>query len=177
MNTRKRFFIITVFAFCMAVFGFTKGMAAENLKVGIFDMQKVMRESKSIEGQRQRLATQLDAKRKPLLEKEAYARGLEEKLKNDKNLSPVERKSTEEKLANEARDMRRIKEDLDAEFQKIDREATQQTMREIAEVVKKLAAKDDYTLILEKSAGGVVFSKDTIDITQRVLSDYDGGKK
>ncbi len=162
----------------MTAFGFTGGMAAEILKVGVFDMQKVMRESKSIEGQRQRLATQLDAKRKPLLEKEAYARGLEEKLKNDRNLSPVERKSTEEKLSNEARDMRRIKEDLDAEFQKIDREVTQQTMREIAEVVKKLADKDGWTLILEKSAGGVVFSKDVIDITQKVLSEYDEkGKK
>jgi len=103
---------------------------------------------------------------------------LEEKLKNDRNLSPVERKSTEEKLSNEARDMRRIKEDLDAEFQKIDREVTQQTMREIAEVVKKLADKDGWTLILEKSAGGVVFSKDVIDITQKVLSEYDEkGKK
>ncbi len=174
---KKRLMVILAFAFCMTVFGAAGLMAAEILKVGIFDMQKVMRESKSIEGQRQRLATQLDAKRKPLLEKEAYAKGLEEKLKNDRNLSPVERKSTEEKLSNEARDMRRIKEDLDAEFQKIDREATQQTMRDIAEVVKMIAAKDDYTLILEKSAGGVVFSKDTIDITQRVLTDYDGGKK
>lgn len=177
MKLKKRLMVILAFAFCMTAFGATGLMAAEILKVGVFDMQKIMRESKSIEGQRQRLATQLDAKRKPLLEKEAYARGLEEKLKNDRNLSPVERKSTEEKLSNEARDMRRIKEDLDAEFQKIDREVTQQTMRDVAEVVKMIAAKDGYTLILEKSAGGVVFSKDTIDITQRVLTDYDGGKK
>ncbi len=179
MGKRKKFFIISLlFAFCMVFTGSAGIMAAENLKIGVFDMHKIMKESKTAQGYRQKLMAQFEAKRKPLMGKDAYARQLENRLKNDKNISPAERKSTEDKLASEVRDLKRMKEDLDAEFQKVDRDLGRQALMEISEVVKKIAEKDGYTLVLEKNAGGVVYSKDAIDITSKILGDYDEkGKK
>jgi hypothetical protein len=41
---------------------------AQGLKIGVFDIQKIMRESKTIDSYRQQLYKYLETKRKPLKE-------------------------------------------------------------------------------------------------------------
>jgi Skp family chaperone for outer membrane proteins len=130
-----------------------------------------MKESKTIEGYRQELSKGIEAKKKPLSDKENSVRTLEDKLRKDgEKLSLNERRATEEKLANEVKELKRLREDIDIELQRMDRELTQKAFRDIGGVVKNIADKENYTIIFEKNAAGIVHVKDTVDITGKVLS-------
>ena len=93
--------------------------------------------------------------------------------KEGASMSVQDRRSIEEKLSSDIRDLKRMKEDIDAELQKIDRDLTQQVIGEIVKVVKDIAAKDNYTIIFEKNDAGIVFLKEGTDITDKVIKAYD----
>ena len=139
-------------------------------KLGVFDMQRIIKESKTIQGYREQLLKDVDKKRKPLQDRDNLIRTLDEKLKKDgKIMSPSDKKVFEEKLANGIKDARRMREDLNAETVRMERGVMQKTFMEIDAIVKKIAEKENYTVIFEKTAGGIVHFKDTIDITGKVI--------
>ena len=162
---------IAVFFFLCCVIGFNHSpVSAQNLKLGVFDIQKVMRESKTVAGYRQTLLKSIEPKRKALQDKDEFVKAIDGKLKKDGNaISPADRKVLEEKLANEIKETRRMKEDFDAETVKTDRELSQKVFFEIDTIIKKIAEQDNYTIIFEKTAAGIVHFKATVDITNKIL--------
>jgi hypothetical protein len=57
------------------------------------------------------------------MDKEAFIKAVEEKIKKDGNaISPSDRKTLEEKLVSEIKEARRMKEDFNTEATKMDRE-------------------------------------------------------
>ena len=165
---KKRVLCITSVFFCCLILIATQ-LSAQALKIGVFDIQRIMKESKTIEGYRQELSKGIEAKRKPLIDKENSVRTIEDKLRKEK-LSAADRKTLEEKLANEVKELKRLREDIDIELQRMDRELTQKAFRDIGGVVKNIADKENYTIIFEKNAAGIVHVKDTVDITGKVLN-------
>ena len=171
----KKCFWLGVLFFCFTVSGASFVLAAENqsipLKVGVFELQKVMRDSKVIEGYRQQIGKEVDAKKKIFTQKQDSARQLEDKLiKEIQKLSPEEKASLEEKLATEVKELKRLKEDIDQEIQKMDRQLTQKAFQSINEEIKKLAQKDKFTIIFEKNAGGVAYFHDSVDVTAQIIN-------
>ena len=165
----KKTIIVFFFAFCVVWFNVSL-VSAQSLKLGVFDVQKIMRESKTIAGYRQDLLKNIDLKRKPLQDKDEFAKALDEKLKKDGNImSPADRRVLEERLTNEIKEIRRMKEDFDAEALKMDRELTQRIFLEIDTAIRKITAQEDYTIIFEKTAAGIVHFNSTVDITNKIL--------
>lgn len=143
---------------------------AQELKLGVFDIQKIMKESKTIGNYRQEFMKNIESKRKPLLDKEAFIKAIEEKIKKDGNsLLPGDRKAIEEKLASEIKEARRMKEDFDAEAMKMDRGLAQKTFSEIDAIIRKIDEQENYSIIFEKTAAGIVVFKNTVDITGKIL--------
>ena len=60
-------------------------------------------------------------------------------------------------------------------MKKKDAELTRKLIGEVREIVTALSKKENYTLILEKSA--VVTSDNAVDITDKIIQLYDGQKK
>lgn len=164
---------IFVFLLFTLVLFFAPLSFCETTKIGIFDLQRIMRESKVIEGYRQSMMKEMEPKRKILLEKQESLRQIEERLKKDKGLSPAERKSLEEKFANNLKELRRMAEDIDMEMRKKDLELTQKVLSELGEIIRQIGKKEDYTIILEKASAGVAYLKEGIDITDKILRIYD----
>lgn len=161
---------IAVFLLCCCIGLSALPVSAQELRLGVFDVQKVMRESKTISGYRQEAMKIIEQKRKPIQDKEEYIKALEGKIKKDaKTLTPADKKAIEEKLAREMIEIRRMKEDFDAEALKMDRELTQKTFGEIDSVIKKITEREDYTIIFEKTAAGIVHFKGTVDITGKII--------
>jgi len=143
---------------------------AQELKLGVFDIQRIMKESKTVSSYRQEFMKTIESKRKPLLDKEAFIKAIEEKIKKDgSSLPPGDRKAIEEKLANEIKEARRMKEDFDAEAMKMDRALAQKTFSQIDAIIRKINEQENYTIIFEKTAAGIVHFKNTVDITGRIL--------
>jgi outer membrane protein len=148
-----------------------KGSAsADDLKIGVFDIQRIMKESKTINGYRENLLKSIELKRKPLLDRENLIKALDEKLKKDgKIMSPTDRNTFEGKLTNEIKEARRMKEDLDAEVLKMDKELMRKIFSEIDVIVKKIAERENYTIIFDVYRAGIVHFKNTVDITGKIL--------
>jgi len=166
----KRLFVLSVSVFFIICFMGIQDVSAQAAKIGVFEVQKVMRESKTFEGYRQDLMKQIEAKRKPLRDREESAKATEERLRKEGEKLPVnERRALEERLANDARDIRRLREDFEIEVRKLDTQLAQKALGMISGVIKNIAEKEGYTVIFEKSAAGVAYFKDTVDITGKII--------
>lgn len=140
------------------------------VKIGVFELQKIMRESKVIQGYREQIGKEVESKKRLFTLKQETARQLEDKLiKEIQKLSPLEKASQEEKLATEVKELKRLKEDIDQEIQKMDRQLTQKAFQSIGEEIKKLAQKDKFSVIFEKNAAGVAYFHDSMDVTAQII--------
>jgi outer membrane protein len=163
-----------LFSVICIVFLNTPSISAETLKIGVFDIQRVMKESKVVQGYRQKLGKEVESKKKLFTEKEESVKQTEEELKKEgQKLSASEKKTLEEKLSNQAKELKRMKEDIDVEIKKMDRELTQQALKDIEGIIKKIASEENYTIIFERNAAGIVHLKDSVDITSKIINFYD----
>ena len=127
---------------CFAVVLNVPASGAEDLKIGVFDIQRVMKESKTAEGYRQKLGKEVESKKKAFEERQDAIIQIEDKLKKGgPKLSASQRKSLEEKHANELKELKRMKEDMDSDLQKADRDLAQKAFQEIGDVIKRLLIK------------------------------------
>ncbi len=93
-----------------------------SVKIGVFDLQRIIRESKTIEGYRQDIAKGIEEKARPIRAKEESLRTMEDKLRKQLQVMSIdERRELEEKITNEAKEIKRMKEDLDIHLRKMDR--------------------------------------------------------
>ncbi|MBF0459091.1 MAG: OmpH family outer membrane protein [Nitrospirae bacterium] len=149
-------------------------IGAETLKIGVFDIQRIMNEATVVGSYRQRYQSTLELKRKPLAETEEGLKQLREKL--DKGgLKPEERMAAEEEFAQKLRTAKHQREDLDAEVMQMDRWLKAQVFRDIGEILEELNKKEDYTIILERNM--VAYYKNTVDITGKIIVLYNNKKR
>jgi outer membrane protein len=172
----KRFVSFCFFIFWITLF-FVPHIHAQALKIGVFDLQRIMRDSKNIQSYRKVLGREIETKRKLFEEKQDSVRLLEDRLKrDDKTITPDERRRLGERLANESKELRRMREDLDADLQKIDRELSRRALKEIGDVINNLGKQDNYSMIFERTMAGIAYFRDSFDITQKIIDLYDAKK-
>ena len=148
--------------------------AEDTLKIGIVDLKKVLAESKTIDTYRQQLGKDAAAKNSLLSDRQNAMRQTEEKLQRDGARLPAgERKSREEQLLREMKELQRMKEDMEIELKKADRELTERSLKGINLIVEQIYEKENYSIIFEKGAAGVVKFRNTLDITDKVIKAYD----
>lgn len=156
----------------------TPAMAAKEspVKIGVLDIQKIMRESKAAKNARTLFQKDVEAKRDTLKAKEKEIRLLEEEIKTaDPKMSPETRRDKEFKLSREVKELQRLGADLEEELKKKDVELTRKLIGEIMQIVQSFAKKEHYTLILERAS--VVTADNAIDITDKIIKLYDAQKK
>jgi len=166
----KRWFFVTLFFMFAIVFSSTISSGAQ-LKIGVFDMQMVLRDSTAAHRYRQEFMSSIEQKRKPLIAKEESIRKMEERLKNEgPRMSQDERKVLGEKIETEIKELRRQREDIELELKRLDQNLTQKIMVEMNRVIQDIAKKENYDFIIEKNAGGIVYVKEAHDITKKIIN-------
>ena len=149
---------------------------AAKVKIGLIDIQKIMRESKAAKNARDIFLKDREAKRALLREKQEKARIVQEELKvRGREMSVSDRKQKTDKLEREIKELRRLRSDLEEELKKKDEGLARKLLKEIREVVQKFLKKQKYTVILEKKS--VAAADDAIDITEQIIKLYDSQKK
>jgi outer membrane protein len=149
--------------------------AADVIKFGSIDVQKVLNESEAgkkaktdLEGLIKSKQTTIDEKGKSI-----------EKLKADIEkqasvLSADARKNKEEELEKSVREYQRLVQDSQAEIKKKEAELTDTILKDIKDLVEKTGEQEGYALILEK--GMILYSNKGIDITDTILKKYNESK-
>ncbi len=146
--------------------------SAADVKIGIIDTQKIIMQSEKINKYRTEFTQQLEAKRQEFLKKQNDAKALEDELKNKGNsMTNQEYREKTEKLRIEARDLKRMQEEMEAELKAEETNMTRKFLLEIKDLTVEYLKTEKYSLILEKSS--TVASDDAIDITDHIIKLFD----
>ena len=144
------------------------------VKIGVVDVQKVIFESKGGKDAKTQFENEMTGKKKAFTEKEDILKKLRSEI-DKAGISDAEKKEKEERFQKEAREMRRLREETEAGLREMDKAITGKMIGEIREVISKVGAEEKYTIILEKDAG-VLYMPNTIDLTGKVIENYDKQK-
>ncbi|MCC7201104.1 MAG: OmpH family outer membrane protein [Nitrospirae bacterium] len=144
------------------------------VKIGVVDLQKVIIQSTGGKEARGLFEGEMTAKKKALTEKEEMLKKLRSEI--DKGgISDSAKKEKEDNFQKDARDLRRLRDETESTLREMDKAITVKMIGEIREVISKLGDEGKYTLILEKDAS-VLYMPNTIDLTGRVIENYDKQK-
>ena len=144
-------------------------------KIGIVDMQKVLRDSKNARNIRTAFLKDVEKKQAAIRAKEGEVRKLEEEFNRLAPNALEERKKKAEQLKIEARNLQHLREDAEGELKRKDAEITQKTIGEIMQVIRNYARNERFTLIIDRMA--VITADESVDISERITKLYDAQKK
>ena len=151
--------------------------AAQNLKVGIVDLQRALNESSAGKKAKEQFKVEFDRMQDSLKrEKDQLDRVKDELDKKSVVLKEDQRKTMAEDFERKRLSLRRKLEDSDAELRKKDQELTGSILKDLAVVIQEIGARDGYTLILENSSSAVLYGSKSIDLTDEVIRGFDARK-
>jgi len=176
MNKRKGIrTIVLLFLALLIPALFTAGSAsgADIVKIGYVDLRVALNESEAGKKAKIELESLIKSKQSSIEEKGKTI----EKLKGDFEkqasvLSAEARKGKEEEIERLMRDYQRLVQDSQNDVKKKEGEITGSILKELRDVVEKIGQEEGYSLILENVEGIILFSRKDLDITERVIKNY-----
>jgi outer membrane protein len=175
----KKFLVVVITGLCLLIAGtIPKASAAETFKVGIVDLLKALNESEAGKRAKADLESLIKSKRTSIEEKGRHI----EKLRADFEkqaaiISPSAKKAKEEELERLIRDYQRVLADSEAEIKKKEGELTGEILKDLREMINKIAEEEGYTLILEHAEGLVLYANKSLDLTDKVIKRYNETKQ
>jgi outer membrane protein len=152
--------------------------AADPFKMGVVDPQAVLEKSKAgkkaLDGFKEYIAT----RQKLLAGDEEELRNTEKTLKEQMaKLSDTEKKDKETQFRAKVQDFQKRAQEFNQELQGKQKELIDDYMKRISLATKTVAEKGGYTLVVDKGSEQVVkiviYNKDTIDLTDQVIKEFD----
>lgn len=173
-------FLFFIMCMCFAVCSVPDGFAAPpstSYKIGVVDIQKFQKKSKNFQTIGNKLKRKFDAMQQKLDDERNSLIKMEDDFKKQSMMLSLDAQEDKKReLEKKRRYYKYIAEDLSQEMKDTEAEATGEIGKELEKVVKKIADKEGYTLILEKRTLGLIYYSDVIDITDRVVEAYDASK-
>jgi outer membrane protein len=144
------------------------------IKIGMVDMQKILRESKNSQKVRASFMKDVEKKQAAIAAKEGVIRKLEEEYNRLDPNAMEARKKKGDQIKHEMRELQYLREDAEGELKRKEVEITQKVIGEIMQVVNNYAQGERFTVIMDRMA--VITFERSIDITDRILKLYDQKK-
>lgn len=152
--------------------------AQSNVKIGYIDLQRVIRDSREGKDAKSLFETDFRNKKSKIDQKQSKLDKLKEQFfQKAAVLNDTKRKNMADDIEQKEKELKRMRADFREELQKKDFELTQKILSDLEEIIEKFGDKNGYTLIVEKTEGGVVYATDAADVTSEVIKVYDASKK
>jgi outer membrane protein len=190
----KKSTLALLFALLTATAGLNTSAQAQDLKVGIVDMNRVFAEYYKTKDAEKRVNEDKSAAKKELDERSARYKDLMEKwngkqkLINDKLVNEELRQQGQKEAANIASEIKSLERDMDEFRRRRENQLQEQVMRmrkglleDIKIRIEDRAKRDNYDIIFDKSGKSpigvnfLLFSKDGVDFTDDVLKELNKG--
>ena len=156
------------------------GMTARNasaegvVKIGVFNLQKAINDSKKGQAAKSRLVSKFDRLNKQLQAEEAEIKKLQQDMDRQASMLSYEARTEKEKtLRRKMRDFQDHYNDATKEMQKEEMEATKPIVEELLKIAADIGKERGYTLIMESQKAGIVYAPDALDITEDVVKQLD----
>ncbi len=145
---------------------------AANGKVGVIDLQKVLRTSAAGQSAQKSIAAKAKSFQNTMQSRQTALKKLNDDFEKQKMVLSKEAIAEKERdLQQKVKDFQRFGKDAQEELQQEDRQATSRILDEVAKVVKDFGVKGGYDVIIEKST--TLYTADSVDLTDEVAKAYD----
>jgi len=171
-----KYIFISFFIFAMLLTPFIS--KAQSMNIACVDLKRVIVESdqgKQIHeimvAEQERMKKDVDAKQNELQKlKDAIE-------KQGATITPEARAEKEKQYQNKLKDFQRLTGDYQSELQQKDSEYMQKILIGLEDIVKAIGEKEKYLIILERNQAGILFSTPTVDITDKVIANFNEASK
>jgi outer membrane protein len=170
MNITKIAFVTMVFSVCLFV---ASSFGADVAKIGVVNFQTILEKS--------------DAGKMAMAEINKHGKELEANLKKKgkeieetKNklerealvMSKEMRDEKEREIRINTNDLKILQNKYTADLRQLEAKLVRNIQKEVLEIIADIGKKEGFLVIFEKREAGVMYSPDTIDITDRVIQKY-----
>ena len=152
--------------------------AAEAFKMGVVDPQSVLEKSKAGKKALDGLKEYVSTRQKLLSGDEEDLRNTEKAIKEQlPKLSDTEKKEKETQFRAKVQDYQKRAQEFNQELQGKQKELVDDYMKRISLATKVVAEKGGFALVVDKGSEQtvkiVIYNKDTIDLTDQVIKEFD----
>jgi outer membrane protein len=157
---------------------FSFAQAAEAFKMGVVDPQAVLERSKAGKKALDGLKEYVTTRQKLLSRDEEDLRNTEKQLKEQiAKLSDAEKKDKETQFRGKIQDYQKRAQEFNQELQAKQKELVDDYMKRIASATQTVAEKGGFSIVVDKGSEQtvkiVIYNKDTIDLTDQVIKEFD----
>jgi outer membrane protein len=152
--------------------------AADAFKMGVIDPQAVLERSKAGKKALDGLKEYVSTRQKLLSRDEEDLRNTEKTLKESASkLSEGEKKEKETQFRAKIQEYQKRAQEFNQELQGKQKELVDDYMKRIASATQTVAEKGGFSIVVDKGSEQtikiVIYSKDTIDLTDQVIKEFD----
>lgn len=150
--------------------------AAADLKIGVIDFQRVLRESiggKAAKAEIERRGESIEA---ALKQQRDDLEELKTKLEAEARVMSQDRREQQEReFRIKVNDFKSLQKKRAREFKQYEGEVIQEVQEEVFKLVEEIGQKNGFTLIVEK--GLILYNSDAIDVTDQLITLYNAQKR
>ncbi len=166
----KSIILLAAIFLCVAISSTSTSASAAGLKVGVVDIEYVILKSKRGKAVKRRLKALFTRKQKDLNKQQQNLLKLKKRLENPSAVDSKERRR--KTLLEYQKGLVKLQERFvkhQQELAKRERKLMKPLFAKLEVVLKGIATKGGFDLILARSQYGVVFRKESLDVTDKVL--------
>jgi outer membrane protein len=168
---------VTRVAFFLAVVLAGSSALAEEIKLGYVDLQRALSETEDGRKAKANLKKIFDQKQKELDEQQDDLKKAVDDLDKKRTLLPADK--VREKEAELQARMQKVQQTYlrhQQDLQAKEQEATSKIFERMNKILGKIALAENFTMILDKTQGGIVFAKPHLDLTNDLIRRYNAGE-
>ncbi len=151
--------------------------AAQPLRIGVVDVQRVLDESQRGIAARQKLEQERQARQRDLdAQQQALAKMQADLEKQGAVLSDQAKRDKADELQKKVRDLQRTAEDSSRDFEKRVQEAEMEITRSIFATIREYGNDQGFSMILARQ-NGVIYVAPATDVTADIIKRFDGKGK
>ncbi len=144
------------------------------VKIGVIDLQKAIQQSSNGKKAKAELEAEFNKKKKELEKKEVDLKKISEDLEKKSLVLTDEVKAhRQQELQAEMMKYRELVGKSQQEIQKRERDLTLPIVEKLRAQVDEIAKKEKFTVVLERTEQSVMWMDKDIDLTERVLKEYE----
>ncbi|MBC8246955.1 MAG: OmpH family outer membrane protein, partial [Deltaproteobacteria bacterium] len=147
--------------------------AVDIAKIGVVDFQKVLSVSNAGKQAQAEINKQGKAMEEDLKKKGSEIEEIKKRLERETLvMSKENREEKEREFRIKLNDFKMLKQKYAGDFKRMEKRLVNRIQKAIFELVEEMGKKEGFLLIVEKREGGVLYYPSTIDITDRLIQNY-----
>jgi len=170
MRTFKTALAVTFFSFCLFA---TSLYGADVAKIGIVDFQRILETSSAGKKAQAEISKQGKKMETDLKGKGAEIDEIKKKLEREALVMSKEmRQEREREIRIKINDFKSLQKKYMTDFKMQEQRLVGRIQKDLFEIVEEVGKKEGYLLILERREGGVLYSPNSNDITDKLIQKY-----